>query len=273
MPPSGNSRLLLPPQPLCSVLELQQRLLFQWGPLKRAPHEKRKWGREKIPPQVPDLLLRLPVQPIGQPDHLLHVGLHLDGQLVQIVAAVVGGTVLEPRHLGDEVGFGADEASDPEPLLALADEEESIVGEALVPDDLADAADVRGAGGGSVGVDRAEAEVGVEEGVHHHPVLEIEDVDGEGGAGEEDGGEGEKGELDGVVGFRGIGVVIIREGGSGAGKGDGPAPPQVGKGEEAGGGGFGAMGGELRRRRVSGNVEAAAKPLEGLLRRPEPKIH
>lgn len=42
-------------------------------------------------------------------------------------------------------------------------------------DDLGDAADVGGSRGG-VGVDDAEAEVGVEEGVHHDAVAELEDL-------------------------------------------------------------------------------------------------
>lgn len=93
-------------------------------------------------------------------------------------------------------------------------------------DDLADAADVRSAGGG-VGVYDAESEVGVEEGVHHHAVAELEDLEGEDGAGEEDQREREERELDDVVGLGGVSVVLLREGGGGAAQGVGPPPAQA----------------------------------------------
>ena len=50
---------------------------------------------------------------------------------------------------------------------------------------LTDAADVGGAGDG-VAVDDAESEIGLEERVHHHPVAELEDLERENRAGEED---------------------------------------------------------------------------------------
>jgi len=67
-----------------------------------------------------------------------------------------------------------------------------------VLDHLPHAADFGGAGDGVV-VDDAEAEVGVEERVHHDAVAELEDLEREDGAREEDEREGEERELDGVV--------------------------------------------------------------------------
>lgn len=77
-------------------------------------------------------------------------------------------------------------------------------------DDFSDAAHVGGAGGG-IGVDYAETEVSLEEGVHHHPVAELEDLKREYCAGEEDEREREERELDNVVGFGGVGVVFLGE--------------------------------------------------------------
>lgn len=122
--------------------------------------------------------------------------LHLVRQGVQVIRGVGPRSVLEERHVGNEVGLGAANFVDSKPLLAFADEEEAVVSETLVLDDLADAADV--GGGTGVGEDDSEAEVGVEEGVHHDAVAELEDLEGEDSAGEEDEWEREEGELDGV---------------------------------------------------------------------------
>lgn len=65
-------------------------------------------------------------------------------------------------------------------------------------DDFADAADFGGSRNG-IRVDDAETEVGLEESVHHNAVSELEDLEGEDGAGEEDEREREKRELDDVV--------------------------------------------------------------------------
>lgn len=77
-------------------------------------------------------------------------------------------------------------------------------------DDLADAADLGGAGDG-VGVDDAEAEIGVEECVHHDAVAELEDLEREDGAGEEHQREWKQRKLHHVVGPRGVGVMLLRE--------------------------------------------------------------
>lgn len=226
-------RLLLPPQPRSGILQLEQRLLLPRSALERAPDEERERRRELILPKVLHLLLSLPVQSIRQPDHVLHVRLHFAGQRLEVVAPVARRPVLEPIDPGDQVGPRADDARDPEPLLPLADEEEPVVGEALVLDDLADAADVRGPGGG-VGVHDAEAEVGLEERVHHHPVPELEDLEGEDRAGEEDEGEGEERELGGVGGGRGAGAAVLRGRGGGRapeGARPPPAPPVAGEAE------------------------------------------
>lgn len=79
---------------------------------------------------------------------------------------------------------------------------------------LADAADVGGAGDG-VAVDDAESEIGLEERVHHHPVAELEDLERENRAGEEDERQRKQRQLDDVVGL-GVGVVALGEGGGGA---------------------------------------------------------
>lgn len=91
-------------------------------------------------------------------------------------------------------------------------------------DDFADASNVGGPGGG-VGVDDAEAEVGLEEGVHHHTVAKFEDLKGEDGAGEEDKRQGKEGELDDVIGLRGVSVVLLGGGGGAAAQGVGFPPP------------------------------------------------
>lgn len=135
---------------------------------------------------------------------LLHIHCQAVEVIIVIGRALRRRAVLEPADAGDEVGAGAGDVEDAEALLALADEEEAVVGEALVLDDLADAAD--GGEGAGVGEDDAEAEVGGEEGVHQDAVAELEDLEGEDGVGEEDEGEGEEGEVDCVVdGGRGRG--------------------------------------------------------------------
>lgn len=68
-------------------------------------------------------------------------------------------------------------------------------------DHLSDAADV-GCAGAGVGEEDAEAEIGLEERVHHDPVAEFEDLEGEDGAGEEDEGEREERELGEVDRFK-----------------------------------------------------------------------
>ncbi|KAK2971496.1 hypothetical protein RJ640_020902 [Escallonia rubra] len=113
---------------------------------------------------------------------------------------------------------------------------EAVVDESLVLDNLADAADVGGAGG-AVGVDDAEPEIGLQQCVHHDSVAELEDLQREDGAGEEDEWEGEQGELDGVVGLGGggVAVVLLRGGGGGAAEGGRVVPPVVAAAEGSGG--------------------------------------
>lgn len=65
-------------------------------------------------------------------------------------------------------------------------------------DDFPDAPYV-GATGDSVGVDDAEAEIGVEESVHHDAVTELEDLEREDGAGKQHQREREQRELHRVV--------------------------------------------------------------------------
>jgi len=72
-------------------------------------------------------------------------------------------------------------------------------------DDLAHAADLGGARDGVV-VDDAEAEVGMEERVHHDAVAELEDLEGEDRTGEEDQREREERELKRVV----VGLLLRR---------------------------------------------------------------
>lgn len=65
-------------------------------------------------------------------------------------------------------------------------------------DDFPDAPYV-GATGDGVGVDDAEAEIGVEESVHHDAVTELEDLEREDGAGKQHQREREQRELHRVV--------------------------------------------------------------------------
>jgi hypothetical protein len=202
--------LLLPLQPRRRVLQLQQRLLLSRRALECAPDEERKRRRKEVPAKVLCLLLRLPTEPVREPNHVLHVPLHLARQRLQILFPVAGRPVLQPSHLGDQVGLGPHQISHSEPFLALADEEEPVVDEALVLHHLPDAADVRGARNG-VGVDNAEPEIGLEERVHHHPVSELEDLEREDRAGEEHEREREERELHHVVRLGWIRVVLLRE--------------------------------------------------------------
>lgn len=63
---------------------------------------------------------------------------------------------------------------------------------------LAHATHVGGAGGG-IGVNNAESEVGLEESVHHHPIPEFEDLEGEDSAGKENQWERKERQLDNIV--------------------------------------------------------------------------
>lgn len=118
------------------------------------------------------LLLWLSAEAVRKPDHVLHVGLDLSGESLQVVAATVSGRpVFEPSYLRYEVRFRAGNAGH----LALADEEETVIQKPLMPDNLADAADVGGAGR-CVRVDDPKAEVGLEERMYHYPAPKLEDL-------------------------------------------------------------------------------------------------
>lgn len=65
-------------------------------------------------------------------------------------------------------------------------------------DDFSDAAYVSDSGNG-VGVDYAEAEIRLEESVHHDAVTKFEDLEREDGAGEEDQGERKQREFHHIV--------------------------------------------------------------------------
>ena len=89
----------------------------------------------------------LAVEAVGDAYDVPHEGLDVGGQRLGVLPmcrGLGGRAVLEPVHGGDEVGLGAHDAGDAEPLLALADEEEPVIGEALVLDDLPHAADLGG---------------------------------------------------------------------------------------------------------------------------------
>lgn len=77
--------------------------------------------------------------------------------------------------------------------------------------DFADAANGGGSGDG-IRVDDAEAEVCLEESMHHDTVAELEDLQWEDGAGEEDQREREERKLDDVIGVGGVRVVLLGEG-------------------------------------------------------------
>ncbi|WVZ20751.1 hypothetical protein V8G54_008073 [Vigna mungo] len=77
--------------------------------------------------------------------------------------------------------------------------------------DFADAAN-GGCPGDGIRVDDAEAEVCLEESVHHDAVAELEDLQGEDGAGEEHQRERKERKLDDVIGVGGVRVVLLGEG-------------------------------------------------------------
>lgn len=76
-------------------------------------------------------------------------------------------------------------------------------------DDLPNASDLCGGAGDGVGVNDAEAEVGLEESVHHDAVTELEDLEREDSAGEENEREREERKLDDVIGFWRVRVVML----------------------------------------------------------------
>jgi hypothetical protein len=89
----------------------------------------------------------LAVEAVGDAYDVPHEGLDVGGQRLGVLPmcrGLGGRAVLEPVHGGDEVGLGAHDAGDAEPLLALADEEELVISEALVLDDLPHAAHLGG---------------------------------------------------------------------------------------------------------------------------------
>ena len=92
--------------------------------------------------------------------------------------------------------------------------------------DFADAADGGGTGDG-VGIDDAEAEVCVEECVHHDAVAELEDLQGEDGAGEKDQRKREERKLDDVIGVGGVRVVLLGKGRCGAAESGSRLPAAV----------------------------------------------
>nr|CAB3454418.1 unnamed protein product [Digitaria exilis] len=154
------ARVPLPAQPCGGVLELEQRLLLPGRALEGVADVEGERGGEEAPAQVADLLLGLSVEAVGDAYDVPHEGLDVGGERLGVLPGcrgLGGRAVLEPLDGGDEVGLGAHDAGDAEPLLALADEEEAVVGEALVLDDLADAPHLGGRAA-RAGEDDAEAE-------------------------------------------------------------------------------------------------------------------
>lgn len=93
--------------------------------------------------------------------------------------------------------------------MAFTDEIEPIVDEALVLDNLADAADISSARK-TISVDDPESKISMEECVHHDTITELEDLKWKDCARKEDKRERKKRELNKVfVGFGGIRVVIV----------------------------------------------------------------
>lgn len=97
--------------------------------------------------------------------------------------------------MSDQVGLGADEVGDAEPLLAFTNQEETVIDEALVLDNFTDAANI-GCAGKSVRVDNPETEIGLKESVHHYAVAKLKDLQRKDSAGKEDKGKREKREFD-----------------------------------------------------------------------------
>ncbi|BAT97215.1 hypothetical protein VIGAN_09059800 [Vigna angularis var. angularis] len=138
-------------------------------------------------------------------------GLHLGGQPIQIEVGGGRWSVLEPRHLRDQVRFRAHHIVHLESFLALTDEEKAVIHEALMLYDFIDAAN----GGGSregIRVDDAEAEVCLKECVHHDVVAELKDLQGGDGAKEEHQRERKERKIDDVIGVGGVRVVLLGEG-------------------------------------------------------------
>ncbi|KOM34413.1 hypothetical protein LR48_Vigan02g056300 [Vigna angularis] len=132
----------------------------------------------------------------------------------QPIQIEVGGgrwPVLEPRHLRDQVGFGAHHTIHSEPFLALTDEEKAIIHEALMLYDFVDAAN-GDSSGDDIRVDDAEAKICLKECLHHDAVAELKDLQGEDGTGEEHQRERKERKLDNVIGVGGVCVMLLREG-------------------------------------------------------------
>ncbi|KOM30897.1 hypothetical protein LR48_Vigan01g045200 [Vigna angularis] len=145
------------------------------------------------------------------PTLLIQQGLHLGGQPIQIEVGGGKWPVLEPCHLRDQVGFRAHHTVHSEPFLALTDEEKAVIHEALMLYDFVDAANVSGSGD-DIRVDDAEAEICLKECMHHDAVAELEDLQGEDGAGEEHQREREERKLNDVIGVGGVCVMLLGEG-------------------------------------------------------------
>ncbi|KOM40409.1 hypothetical protein LR48_Vigan04g060700 [Vigna angularis] len=93
---------------------------------------------------------------------------------------------------------------------ARLDEEKVVIHKTLMLYDFVDAAN-DGGSGDDIRVDDGEAEICLKECVHHDAVAELEDLQGEDGAGEEHQREREERKLDNVIGVGGVCVMLLGE--------------------------------------------------------------
>jgi hypothetical protein len=204
--------LPLPRQPLRGVVHPQQRLLLPAVVDEQARDEERERGGGVQPPvalAVRQRRRRLLAQLVRERGHVPEVPLHL---LHQVVVVVVVAVVTVPKDLDpcDRVGLRPDGLDDPEPVPAHAGEEEAAVGEPLALHDVHDAPHVRY----PPAADDPEAEALLQQGVRHDAAPELERVQLQRGAGEDDRRVRHDGELGGLVVFRFRGLMnslVVRE--------------------------------------------------------------
>jgi hypothetical protein len=143
-------RLLLSLQADGGVFELQQGLLLCRGALERAADPEGEWGWKQ-----------------GLAEILRDVFVD--------VLRLFGWAILQPFHLGNQVGLRAHHVDDAESLLAFADHEEAVVDQTLVLDDLPHASHCCHSYT-LVRKHHPESQVGLQERVHHDPVPELENL-------------------------------------------------------------------------------------------------
>jgi hypothetical protein len=168
-------RLLLSLQADGGVFELQQGLLLCRGALERAADPEGEWGwKQGLAEILRDVFVWLATDAVGEADDVLHVSLDFGGQDFDVLR-LFGWAILQPFHLGNQVGLRAHHVDDAESLLAFADHEEAVVDQTLVLDDLPHASHCCHSYT-LVRKHHPESQVGLQERVHHDPVPELENL-------------------------------------------------------------------------------------------------